>query len=203
VGRDDGKAQGEFAAILYRTDRCDLVDQGTFWFSDTPGIAGSKHWGNDVTRICTWARLRMRANSRCIYVFNVHLDHISQVSRERSTRLLRERIAQREHLEDPAIVTGDFNIGASNEALRTLLSPASDGSPAPLIDTWRTMHPSDDEIGTYHAFKGGSSGEKIDFILVEPGTRVRAADVLQDAEGGRYPSDHYPVTAGCTMYWNR
>ena len=33
VGRADGRASGEFSAILYRTDRLALLDSGTFWLS--------------------------------------------------------------------------------------------------------------------------------------------------------------------------
>ena len=52
VGRDDGRARGEFSAILFRRDRFRVADSGTFWFSDTPGVPGSKSWGNSITRIC-------------------------------------------------------------------------------------------------------------------------------------------------------
>ena len=46
VGRDDGRARGEFSAILFRRDRFRVADSGTFWFSDTPAVPGSKSWGN-------------------------------------------------------------------------------------------------------------------------------------------------------------
>ena len=47
VGRDDGKRQGEYAAIFYRRDRFerDITDQGTFWLSDYPDKPGSMTWG--------------------------------------------------------------------------------------------------------------------------------------------------------------
>jgi len=35
VGRDGGTA-GEYSAILYRTERLDIDESGTFWLSDTP-----------------------------------------------------------------------------------------------------------------------------------------------------------------------
>src|SRR5262249_23735230 len=88
VGRDDGKTAGEYAAILYRKDRWKLGAHGTFWFSDTPDSPGSRSWGNKVVRICTWARLEPAAaiagDAAAFYVFNVHLDHESQPSREKS-----------------------------------------------------------------------------------------------------------------------
>ena len=84
VGRDDGRARGEFSAILFRRDRFRVADSGTFWFSDTPEVPGSKSWGNTITRISTWARLVDRDGS-AFWHFNLHLDHQSQPSRERST----------------------------------------------------------------------------------------------------------------------
>ena len=59
VGRDDGKNRGEYSALFVRKERLerDPEEGGTFWLSATPEKAGSKTWGNGVTRICTWARL--------------------------------------------------------------------------------------------------------------------------------------------------
>ena len=94
VGRDDAQAKGEYSAILFRTDRLHVAESGTFWFSDTPEVPASKSWGNNITRICTWARFIDR-DGRGFWHFNLHLDHQSQPSRERSTELLRRRIDAR------------------------------------------------------------------------------------------------------------
>ena len=110
VGRDDGGRAGELSAILFKVGRFRVADAGTFWFSDTPEVPASKSWGNNITRICTWARLIDR-DGRGFYHFNLHLDHESQPSRERSTALLRQRIEARAFLTDPVVVTGDFNVG--------------------------------------------------------------------------------------------
>ena len=91
VGRDDAARAGEFSAILFRKDRLRVAEAGTFWFSDTPSVPGSKSWGNNITRISTWARFVDR-DGRGFYHFNLHLDHESQPSRERSTVLLKQRI---------------------------------------------------------------------------------------------------------------
>ena len=36
VGRDDGKEAGEFSAIFYDLRKVDILDQGTFWLSESP-----------------------------------------------------------------------------------------------------------------------------------------------------------------------
>jgi endonuclease/exonuclease/phosphatase family metal-dependent hydrolase len=187
VGRDDGGARGEFAAILFRKNRFRVAEAGTFWFSDTPAVPGSKSWGNNITRICTWARLIDR-DGRGFVVYNVHLDHQSQPSRERSTLLLRERIDARSFAAEPVVVTGDFNVGEKNPALATLVGP--------FVDTYRVVRPQETSVGTFTGFKFGNiDGEKIDYILVHPGTEVMHADIVRFTREQRYPSDHFPVVA--------
>lgn len=187
VGRDDGAARGEFSAILFRRNRFRVAEAGTFWFSDTPGTPASQSWGNRIPRICTWTRLIDR-DGRGFFVYNVHLDHESQPSRERSTQLLLERIEARDYVRDPVIVTGDFNVGEKNPALATLQGP--------FVDTFRVAKPDETAVGTFNGFRFGRvDGEKIDYVLVQPGAEVLHADILRDSRSRRYPSDHFPVIA--------
>ena len=187
VGRDDGGARGEFSAILFRKSRFRIAEAGTFWLSDTPAIPGSKTWGNNITRICSWARLIDR-DGRGFFIYNVHLDHQSQPSRERSTQLLRERVAGRSFPADPVLVTGDFNVGEENAAIATMLGP--------FVDTFRVVRPAEKTVGTFTGFKFGAvEGDKIDYILAQPGTEVMHADIVRFARDQRYPSDHFPVIA--------
>ena len=196
VGREDGDTVGEYAAILYDTRRLEPLERGSFWFSATPEAPGSRSWGNTIPRICTWARFRDRETGRTFYVYNAHWDHQSQASRDSSAVLLLRRMAARAHAADPVVVTGDFNAGETNSAYLTLLSgPARvDGAPR-LADTFRAKHPSARLVGTYHAFTGDRTGEKIDAVLVSREWEVLSAAILYASEEDRYPSDHFPVVA--------
>ncbi len=187
VGRDDGRTAGEYAAVLYRLDRFHPGPAGTFWFSGTPEVPGSTGWGNDIPRVCTWVRLEDRASGRPVLVFNVHLDHLSQPSRERSVALLLERIAALAR-GAPVVVTGDFNAAEDNPAVALLRDSG-------FVDTWRVLHPADTAANTYHAFRGTTVGPKIDFVFASPRWRVLDAAIVRTAREGRYPSDHFPVTA--------
>ncbi len=192
VGRDDGITKGEYAAILFRRDRFHVSEAGTFWFSDTPEVVASTSWGNTITRICTWARLIDR-DGRALWIYNVHLDHQSQPSRERSAALLATRMASRRFPLEPAIVTGDFNVGESNPALRALVGPR-EGGPL-LVDTFRRRFPEAREVGTFTGFtSGATTGDKIDYVLVPPSAEVLDAAIVRTSRDGRYPSDHFPVT---------
>lgn len=206
AGRDDGAEAGEYSSILYDRERLDLLGSNTFWFSDTPDVAGSRSWGNRIPRICTWARFRPTSGGASFFVYNVHLDHESQASRERSVVALAEAIARREPAGEPVIVTGDFNADEQNAAMRWLLGGGDlDGMPPrpaglALVDTFRRLHPTATGVGTFTGFRLGRIDErKIDYVLVEPRIDVREARILHASRDGRYPSDHFPVIARVTL----
>lgn len=186
VGRSDGGQGGEYAAILYRASRLSVRQTSTFWFSDTPEIVKSNTWGAALERICTWALFDDKQGTP-FYLFNLHLDHVSQPAREKSGGLLLNRIAARSPVL-PVIVTGDFNTGEANPVTREVAKV--------LRDTFRVVHPDATEVGTANQFKlGTTKGDKIDYIFVEPGTEVISADIVRSSAGGRYPSDHFPVVS--------
>jgi endonuclease/exonuclease/phosphatase family metal-dependent hydrolase len=177
-------------------------ESGTFWFSDTPEVAGSNTWGNACVRICSWARLIETKTGKAFYIFNLHLDHVSQPSREKSAVLLAERIKNRRY-KDPFVVTGDFNAGENNPVITYLKGQIAvegpDGrkakTPVPMVDTFRVLHPDVKDVRTGHGFRGTRQGNKIDYVFVQPGAKVLEAQILYDNVDGRYPSDHYPVDA--------
>lgn len=192
IGREPGD-QGESSPVLVRRDRFAVLESGTFWFSDTPGVAGSKSWGNDIPRICTWAKLRDAKGGAALWLFNVHLDHRSQPSREKSAALLLERIAARAG-QEPVVVMGDFNAAPENPAIVAMTRTPSElatvftlaGIPA---------------TGTFHDFSGKPGPAAIDFIFVNPKAwRVASAEVAKSTFQARdgsvaWPSDHFPVQA--------
>lgn len=191
VGREaDGG--GEYSAIFYDRFRFDVKQADTFWLSDNTDEPGSKTWGNTLPRICTWARLFDRKTRQMILVFNTHWDHQSQPSREHSGKLMGDRIESLNKDDTPVIVTGDFNVGQENAAWVPLLE-------AGLRDSYRGLHPDATEVGTFHAFQGKAPGDKIDAILVSPQWRVEAAEIILVNKAGRYPSDHFPVTASLSL----
>jgi endonuclease/exonuclease/phosphatase family metal-dependent hydrolase len=186
IGRTDGRRAGEYAAILYRATRLQPRRSDTFWLSETPAVVGSRTWGNTIERICTWAYFEDREGPS-FYAYNVHFDHQSQSSRERSSALLLERIAARAPAA-PVVVMGDFNAGEQNPAI-TLLA-------AVLRDTFRVLHPDAAPAGTFNGFElGRTGGDKIDYVFVLPGIEVLEAAIVRASRDGRYPSDHFPVTA--------
>lgn len=192
VGRDDGLEAGEYSAILYDRRRLALLDHGTFWLSDTPGVPGSMTWGNRFPRLVTWARFRDSASGLSFHALNTHWDHESQNARERSARQIVDWIA--DHAAgQPLLLMGDFNAGEDNPALTALLGSADRG--VRLRDTYRAVHPHAGLVGTFHGFTGDRTRAKIDAVLASPEWEVLDADIVLTNDDGRYPSDHFPVTA--------
>jgi endonuclease/exonuclease/phosphatase family metal-dependent hydrolase len=191
VGREaDGG--GEYSAVLYRRSRFDLSDAGTYWLSDTPEKPGSKTWGNELPRICTWVRLLDRASGRRLLYFNTHWDHQSQQARRNSGELMGRRLQEIAHDDEPVIVTGDFNAAPNNPAFMALLEEGQ------LHDTFRKVHPDETDVNTFNGF-GRPLGLKIDGVLVTDAWEAKDAAIVRTQVDGRFPSDHFPVTATLTL----
>ncbi len=190
VGRGNEPDKGETCAILYKKKRFYRIDSGTIWFSNSPWEPGSKFAGTLFPRICSWVRLADLETARCFYVYNVHLDNLSQRARTRSIEILNDQIASRKY-KDPFIVMGDFNMEIDNPAMQILQKAGKNR----MLDTWKALYPHRLDEGTYHKFHGSILGSKIDHILVDTRVRVLAAAINRQDFSGRYPSDHYPVSA--------
>lgn len=194
VAREDGKRQGEFSSIGYRRDRFTALASGTFWLSETPAAVGSKSWDAALPRICSWVRLRETATGRELVFANTHFDHRGVVARQEAARVLSEQIGPIA-AGVPAILTGDFNIDEDNPAYAVLVKPRRPEW-ITWIDSYRTLHPQrEPNEASFNGFKGVVKGSRIDFIFHTSHFRATAAAIDRTSRDGRYPSDHYPVTA--------
>ena len=197
VGRNDGEESGEFSPIFYASARLEVLDSGTFWFSDTPDVIGSIDWEATLPRICTWAHFEEKTTGRRYYHYNLHIDHASELARVNSVALLMSRVAEREDAVAPVIVTGDFNTGEASLPIQFMLGaePIDEAeNPLPLLDSFRVVNPDADPVGTFNGFTGASDGDKIDYVF-SSGLEAIAAEIIRDNDQGRYPSDHFPVSA--------
>ena len=186
----DESAQGEQCGLLVRSARFEVLESGQFWLSERPDEKFSRSWDAALPRVATWARLRERSDQAKPFVFiNTHFDHRGEEARRQSALVLRERLLKIAG-EQPVILTGDFNCGETSAPYTTLLEGGG------LRDTW--LQPATNrtaESGTFHGFSGKAGAERIDWILVSPAWGVRSATIDRTNADGRYPSDHFPVTA--------
>ena len=194
VARDDGKRKGEWSMVGYRRDRFTLVDQGDFWLSETPTVAGSKSWDAALTRLCSWVRLREKSTGRELVFANTHFDHKGVIARQEASRVLSKQLSGVAK-GVPAILIGDFNITEDNPAYAVLVRPDTRGAIA-WIDAYRSLHPNrTPEEASFHGFKGVTTGSRIDFIFHTAHFTATASDIDRTVRDGRFPSDHYAITA--------
>jgi endonuclease/exonuclease/phosphatase family metal-dependent hydrolase len=199
AGREDGVRRGEQSAVLFRAERFEKLAEGHFWFSDRPDVPGTKHWDSELPRMCSWVRLRDLNVPRGIkgdtlLFLDTHWDHAGTVARVESARMLHRKIFELQP-GGPAVLVGDFNCTEDDEPYAKLLR-GSEEAEVRLVDAYRELHPQRQAAeATFHAFRGGREGSRIDWVIHTDDLRAVEAEIDTFHEGGRYPSDHYPVTA--------
>ena len=181
---------GEHSAIFYRHERFELLDSGTFWLSETPEVAGSKGWDADYERIVTWGKLRDRRSGRTFHYFNTHFDHVGEIARRQSARLLLNRVDAIAGLRAPVILTGDFNATPDSEPIGIL---AGEGGFSDAHTRSQTAPRGPDS--TWNAFRAIEPGRRIDFVFVRGEVDVLSHEIVDRTFDGRLPSDHLPVVA--------
>ncbi len=195
VGREDGSNQGEFVPVMFKTNRFELVDSGFFWLSETPEVPGSKSWDTALTRMLSWVVLRDRRGDGQPFVFaNVHFDHRGVQARIESAKLIRRKAAELAG-QYPGILCGDFNTTEDGQPYQVLVKGKGFGGPE-FVDSFRVIHPErSPNEASFHGWTGGRAGSRIDWIIHTPEFATLNAMIDYTNDGGRYPSDHYPVEA--------
>lgn len=194
-GRSRMKTPNEHCGIFFKTDRFTQLAGGHFWLSETPDIPESKSWDSSLPRMATWVLLHDRINpdSAAILFLNTHFDHRGSIAREKSAQLIAEKLQHLQTLADNSavLVTGDFNTPEGSAPYQALV-----GKNHFLADSYRLVHAeSTAGEGTFGGFTGRTDGSRIDWILTGRTVEVQSANIDRTSEDGRYPSDHYPVTA--------
>ena len=199
VGRDDGKAKGEYSPIFYKKERFRLLDEGHFWLSEVTDRP-NKGWDAALPRICTWGHFLDRQTRRRFWFFNLHMDHVGVRAREESAKLVVAKIREMCGPREFVILTGDFNVGETSESYAVLRGSGL------LYDTFDLAEIKYAWTGTENGFDPDrKTFRHIDYVFVTPGFRVLRYGILTDTYRSeepagsakpfraRTPSDHFPV----------
>ena len=186
VGRDDGKSKGEFCSIFYDRNRYILNDHSTFWLSEMPDHV-SVGWDAALERICTYGLFKDRKSGDSFWVFNTHFDHMGLVAREKSSKLILDKMDKVNHENLPTILMGDFNSMPKSQPIKKIKSKLFDGLDISVKEL-------NGPIGTYNSFNTDLPIEKrIDYIFVND-FKVDAYTHINDRlNDNRHISDHLPV----------
>ena len=182
--RGEGKRE-ESCAVLWRRERFEVLDRGTFWLGPKPSRI-AKGWDAALPRICTWLRLKDRETGRRFVFANTHFDHRGRRARFESAKLLASQWPG-----EAVVLTGDLNAGEDSRPLAAMRDRG-------FVDSYRSLYPNAEAVGTFTGFRRRNSA-KIDYVLLRGASDVRSARIVTTQYAGRWPSDHLPVTA--TFAW--
>ena len=187
VGRDDGEEKGEYSPIFYDSTRFKVLNQSTFWLSETCDQPGTMGWDAACNRVVTWVELIDQYAYQNLFIFNTHFDHRGQTARLESAKLLIQKIKEIAK-DSPTLITGDFNCSIESEPYTILTKDLSDAYTS-------SQTPHYGQIGTFNGFKVPEKDDKrrIDFIFTSGKVNVIEHAILTDSWGGKFPSDHFPV----------
>ena len=160
----------EELALLYRPERLEALEGGVLALGT---FGNADPWGD---RYVQWQVFQAKAGGWKVLVLNTHLsvkgDHTPQARQVLD-------LAEEKGRGLPILVMGDFNFDAGG-----MLAARGFQDPIP------------DHQGTFHAFKGGRAGERIDFFGLR---KLEALDwgipTFSEKAGTFtvYPTDHYPL----------
>lgn len=186
VGRDDGQNKGEYSAIFYDESKLKILKSGTFWLSPTPDVP-SKGWDAALNRICTYSLFQENNSGKKFWMFNTHFDHIGNVARINSAKLILDkiRILNTENL--PIVLTGDFNLTGESEPIKLLSAKLSD-------TFFKSEKPHYGPTGTFQDFGIQTpSKDRIDYIFTDHFHIISNQTIDDRRLNLLYPSDHFPV----------
>ena len=187
VGRDAG-GSGEGVPVFYRKDRYTLLQSDTFWLSETPERP-SRGWDAALNRICSYGLFEEMPSRHRLWLINCHFDHAGQTAGIESARLVLDMATRLNTDNSPLVLMGDFNAEPDSPPI-VLLKES-------LADSRDVSHsPPSGPSGTFSGFAvSGDVTRRIDYLFtVSQGPiEVLQHAVLDDANAGRYPSDHLPI----------
>jgi endonuclease/exonuclease/phosphatase family metal-dependent hydrolase len=187
VGRDDGKTKGEYSPILYNKNNLKLIETSTFWLSESPEKI-SIGWDAAMQRICTYARFEHIKTGKQFWVFNTHFDHIGEIARAESARLILKKVEVLNVLKLPVLISGDFNLTPDTKPIKILQNS--------FDDVLMGLLKSAKNYGTFTGFNKLENGSKrIDYIFNKEFQLKTADHIWVKTERGGWASDHHPVQA--------
>lgn len=185
ISREGGES-GEYSAIFYDSSKFEVLEEDTFWLSETPDKV-SQGWDAAYNRICTYALFKAKSTEQEFWVFNTHFDHMGDTARSESAKLIIEKINALNENQLPVVLMGDLNLEPSSKPIALISSHLKD---ARETSTGVVFGPE----GTFNAYEFTTPvRRRIDYIFTDGNIEVLKYGVLSDSRDLKYPSDHFPV----------
>ncbi len=196
VGVDAGggldAANGFFATyILYKEDKFNLIDSGTFWLSQTPDVPSKYGPTVDTNRTCTWALLEDKETGFRYVHMNCHLDWMDMSVNQIQVEMIREQIERFEAMGYPVFAGGDYNCDEGTDSYYKMLD-------SDVVADSKKIAEKANDIATYPSYGDydvyDPKERPIDYFFVtKEHMTVKEYRVVDEKPDGEYISDHFPV----------
>ncbi len=168
--------------IFYLKNRLQPIDQGWFFFSDTPDVIYSRTFNGSFPAFASWVQFEDRTTGDRFRVANVHFEYSSRSNKLQSAALVRDRLKPWVDAGETVFLVGDLNAlhGARTMEILEEAGVTFDRTPG----------------ATYHLNRGVHLIGAIDHLSRTPDVDLVAGPVVvQERFDGAWPSDHHPVYA--------
>lgn len=185
--RDEGE-NSEFSCIFYLKNKYKVLQQDTFWLSETPEKS-TKSWDAAYPRIVTYGLFENIKTKKKIWVLNTHFDHVGVVARQKSAEIILKKIKQLQGKQNlPVVLTGDFNSFKTDTWMKPLFNNLQEASSNSITKPYGGT-------ATWNAFNFKEKPvDQIDFIFSSKNnTIIKKFRTITDFYDFKYPSDHLPI----------
>jgi endonuclease/exonuclease/phosphatase family metal-dependent hydrolase len=194
-------SDNETAAIYYKNSAVQMIENGTFWYSNDYDSFYTGDWllGYNM-RCCNWAKLKYAG--REFYVFNVHLQvNTTDDAKYKDMRLkqIKKVLKKIKEVSDdyPVILTGDFNCtpGKEGDVFQWLVAEGT------MVEARSLVRQPHGPYGTLHYFQAdNATSSRVDHVFINNKFDVQAywTDNSQQ-KTLLWESDHNPVIVDLTF----
>jgi len=204
VGRDDGVDAGEFSPIYWKKSVFTLINNDTFWLSQTPFVAGSKFPGAGSVRIATATHFVINETGKKFAYINTHLDDQSDDQRRLGASLILWRAHSEASNGSTVIVTGDFNSQAAGDDAGAYQIITGAITPVAINNTFKETFPirngslpnfvEVDVRSDLHPISvGGNWATFTGFVLPEDTSQYTHIDFVFGGSNGGWEASNYKV----------
>jgi endonuclease/exonuclease/phosphatase family metal-dependent hydrolase len=195
-----GDTMASMNTIYYRSDRFDILDgESGLVLPNEPQANATENtfFSLAVLREKGPEKQGGAAPARTVLVVDVHLRH-GEAFAIRCANKIHEKIAgwQAEYPNCGVLLLGDMNRDRTTTLYRSIVGGSGPGGGGALVDLFDySKMAGGTPWGTYHAFSGKTTQAWPTDLIFAGGTLhvTKAAEIVRDSAGGRYPTDHFLV----------
>ncbi len=185
--KEDGSAGDKAQAIIYKTDKYEVLESHHFWFSETPEVMSSGWDEMRFKRGGIIATFKDRKTGVKFVVVHAHMP-LGAKANLHAAEILIEKSKQYNPEGLPEFFVGDLNTRPD--------TPTSDLFRTYWKDSYLTCRKAEPGIGTFNGAitkRDLRVARRIDYIYYKGDIQIKDYEVVDTKYDGLWPSDHCPL----------